>query len=284
MLAIAVLLGAVAVMLSQVWLNAQVSRQAAVVDGQQQRAPSRTIVVAAQPLRFGTRLTPEIIKEIEWPSGSLPEGVFATKATLLSGDEPRVVLSAIEVNEPLLAAKITGPGQRASLSALLSPGMKAITIRVNDIQGVAGFVLPGDRVDVMLTRNLGDAESNKSFTDVILQDVRVLGVDQVADDRTEKPVVAKAVTFEVTTEDAQKLTLAQTVGVLSLALRNVSSQTAESASRRVTIGDLSRPAFTPVAAVVEKSAPPAPRPDPFAIVGVTRALERNEYSVVRERN
>src|SRR3712207_1102010 len=111
----------------------------------------------------------------------------------------------MEENEPLLKAKVTGPGQRASLAAVIDPGMKAMTVRVNDVNGVAGFVLPGERVDILLTRTM---EKNESWTDVLLQNVKVLAADQSADDRADKPSVAKAVTLEVSTAQAQKLTLA----------------------------------------------------------------------------
>ena len=117
----------------------------------------------------------------------------------------RVVLASIEANEPVLASKITGPGQRATLSAVIGAGMRAVTIRVNDVEGVAGFVLPGDHVDVLLTR-LPDKRSGD--TDVVLQNVKVLAVDQLADDSSEKPAVVKAVTLEVDTVSAQKLSLA----------------------------------------------------------------------------
>ena len=140
------------------------------------------------------------------------------------------MLSAIETNEPILKWKITGPGQRASLSAIIDNGMKAVTIRVNDVFGVAGFVLPGDRVDVLLTRS-ESGNDKKQFTDVLLQNVRVLGIDQLADDRTEKTAVAKAVTLEVATQDAQKLVLAGTVGSLSLTLRPAGSTTMVRAQR-----------------------------------------------------
>jgi len=112
--------------------------------------------------------------------------------------------------------KITGPGQRATLSAMLGEGMKAVTIRVNDVEGVAGFVLPGDRVDIVLTRS---GEKNNAVNDVVIQDVRVLAVDQLADQRADKPSVVKAVTIEVDPTEGQKVALAATVGTLSLLLR-----------------------------------------------------------------
>ena len=87
---------------------------------------------------------------------------------------------AIEPNEPVLSLKITSPGQRATLSALLKPGMKAVTIRVNDVEGVGSFVLPGDRVDVMLTRQI---DKGSATTEVVLKNTRVLAVDQTAAQR-----------------------------------------------------------------------------------------------------
>ena len=135
------------------------------------------------------------------------------------------MLTAIEANEPILSSKITGPGQRATLSAMIADGMRAVTIRVNDVEGVAGFVLPGDRVDVALTRQ-GDKSASTS-TDVVLQNVKVLAIDQIADERADKPSIARAVTLEVDTNSAQKLALASPVGTLSLMLRKAGEATSE---------------------------------------------------------
>ena len=112
--------------------------------------------------------------------------------------------------------------------------MKAVTIRVNDVDGVAGFVLPGDRVDVLMTRQL---EKTSAMNDVVLQNARVLAIDQVADDRTDKPSVAKAVTLEVDIIGAQRLSLASQVGSLSLALRKA-GETDPMNTRLVTLADL----------------------------------------------
>jgi pilus assembly protein CpaB len=189
-----------------------------------------TIVVAAQSMRFGKLIEPMSLKVIDWPVDTIPDGAFHTVEELMGdASKPRYVMTAIEQSEPILASKITGPGQRATLSATLKPGMKAVSIRVNDVLGVAGFVLPGDRVDIMLTRQIdAQGEARKDgVTDVLLQGVKVLAVDQLADDRSDKPAVSKSVTLEVSTEEAQKLTLAATVGTLSLALRNIGSAEVE---------------------------------------------------------
>jgi len=133
----------------------------------------------------------------------------------------------------ILPGKVTTPGQRAKLSTAITPGMRAVSISVNDVLGVAGFVLPGDRVDVMLTRNDGTGP----FVDVLLQGVRVVAIDQTADDRADQPSVVRTVTFEVSTDEAQKLTLAANIGTLSLALRNIGAGEMQKTDR-VTVVDL----------------------------------------------
>jgi pilus assembly protein CpaB len=233
MIGFAVLFGLLAVFIAQAWLNSQAEMRARSLDAQKKPLATQTIVVAAKPLRYGNELTAAALREIHWPQSSLPAGASATIAELLSGGK-RVVLSAIEINEPVLSVKITGPGQRATLSALVQPGMKAVTIRVNDVDGVGGFVLPGDRVNVALTRQV---DKENASTQVVLQNVRVLAIDQVADERVANPAVAKSVTLEVDTVGAQKLGLAGTIGTLSLMLRKAGEPDTEK-PLQVTVKDL----------------------------------------------
>jgi pilus assembly protein CpaB len=173
------------------------------------------------------------MREMPWPEGQLPAGAFAKIDDVLR-DGKRIVLAAIEPNEPVLSVKITGAGQRATLSALVQPGMKAVTIRVNDVDGVGGFVQPGDHVDVALTRQV---DKENASTQVVLQDVKVLAIDQVADQRQANPAVAKSATLEVDTVGAQKLGLAGSVGTLSLLLRKA-GETSSERSPRITLKDL----------------------------------------------
>jgi pilus assembly protein CpaB len=229
----AVVFGLLAVFIAQVWLNNQVNMRAKHMQMKEKSVGTRTIVVAARPLRFGMELKPALLKEMPWPAGATPAGAFHKIADILSGSR-RVVLSAIEVDEPVLALKITGPGQRATLSALVGKGMKAVTIRVNDVKGVGGFVLPGDHVDVILTRQI---DRRSATTELVLQDARVLATDQTADDRDVKAKVAKSVTLEVTTAQAQKVRLAASVGSLSLLLRRA-GETTDTRSRKITLNDL----------------------------------------------
>jgi pilus assembly protein CpaB len=184
-------------------------------------------------LRYGVELAAQSLREMPWPDGPLPEGAFAKIDDVLK-DGKRIVLTAIEPNEAVLAVKITGAGQRATLSGLVQPGMKAVTIRVNDVDGVGGHVLPGDHVDVALTRQL---DKENGSTQVVLQDVRVLAIDQAADERAANATIAKSVTLEVDTVGAQKLGLASSIGTLSLLLRKA-GETASEKSLRVTIKDL----------------------------------------------
>jgi pilus assembly protein CpaB len=287
MILLAVMFGVVAVVLANMWLA---SERSAFAKGSE--VPEDTIVVAAIPLKFGDILSTDNLREIPWAPGALPAGAFKTRVELLAGEgQQRQVLTAMGANEPILASKITGPGQRASLSAVLAAGMKAVSIRVNDVLGVAGFVLPGDRVDVLLSRNVRNAEGGeRAFVDVLLQSVKVLAVDQVADESNENPTVVKAVTLEVSTKDAQKLTLAAGAGQLSLALRQVASSKGE-VTDRITLADLAGETPSDVAApgpevrevVKEVVKFIKPEPPARAQVRVYRGTESQIYDVPRTR-
>lgn len=232
MLVLALVFGTIAVFLTQSWLQSQTSL--ANRGSVEEAIKVQTIVVAARPLRFGMQVKPDNLKEIPWPGASIPEGGFGKISELLTDDGERFVLSAIEPNEPIYKWKVTGPGARATLSAVVDEGMRAVAISINDVLGVAGFVLPGDRVDIMLTRGAG---SEGTVTDILLQNVKILAINQLADDRTNKPTSARTATVEVDTVDAQKLALAGRVGSLSFALRSAGSVDAAQ-PKRVTMSDL----------------------------------------------
>jgi pilus assembly protein CpaB len=248
-LAIAVVLGGIAAVLARNWLADHARARDANIG---------TIVVAAAPLAFGAQLTADNTVEIPWSKTALPEGAFATKESLLK-DGRRMMLALIARNEPILRSKITAPNQPATLSSMLDPGKRAVTVRVDDVRGVAGFIQPGDRVDVVLIRTEADSRSNDSYSDVILQSAKVLAIDQITGERTEQPTVAKAVTLEVRPEDAQKILLATNIGRLSLILRQPAEADA-GALRRVTEGDLGDPPAPP------KPASPPPQPAPASEV------------------
>ena len=267
MVAIAVVFGLIAVFVAQSWLNYQAELSRRTVAPKEKPVATRMIVIATGPLRFGTHISPDALREVAWPEEAIPAGTFGSIAELTSGGK-RIVLASIERNEPILRAKVTGPGQKATLSAVIQDGMRAITVRVNDVEGVAGFVLPGDHVDVLLTRQ---QERTSGMNDVVLQNARVLAVDQLADDASDRPTVVKAVTLEVDTTGAQKIALASSLGNLSLMLRRAGELHVD-ATRRVTTSDLTQ-------TEVMQRVPDAKR---FTKVSVTRAAQKQEYNVPAE--
>ena len=228
-----------------------------------------TLVVASSQIRYGDELTAGGLREIPWPDSALPAGSFRTKTELLDGPSKRLALFSMEPNEPVLQAKITGAGQRATLSALLEEGMGAVTIQVDEVVGLAGLVLPGDRVDVFATQATAtgvDGAGAAAFNDRVLQNVRVLAIGQLADDRTEKPSVVRAVTIEVTADGAQKIALAARTGTLSLMLRKA-GETASLSSRRIAASEIGESASGTRADTIN--------------VRVTRGSERTNYAVPR---
>src|SRR5215831_3084628 len=242
-LVVALILGGIAAVLTRNWLITHGRSNAA-------QGGAGMIVVAAAPLSFGTQITPENVKEIPWSATALPEGAFAS----------------IALNEPVLRGRITAPGQRAALSSMLDPGKRAVTVRVDDVRGVAGFIQPGDRVDVVLIRTEAESKLKEGYSDVILQFAKVLAIDQITGERTEQPTIAKAVTLEVSAEEAQKVLLATNVGRLTLILRQPAEAKVD-AVRRVTENDLGGPAaapkpVAPVAPPLHVQAPPPPPPQP----------------------
>lgn len=232
-LALACLMGVVAVYLARGWLESR-SRLASSTE---KTVALTTVVVAKRTLSFGDPIKGEYLQVVEWPASAAPADAFTTIAEVTGGDKPRVALRTIEPNEPVLKSKISGFGGKATLASIIEPEMRAVTIRVNDVVGVAGFVLPGDRVDVLLTRKQSSQKDERHYTDILLQNIRVLAVDQEANETRNKPVVAKAVTVEVSPYQAQQLTLAAQVGHLSLALRKETTSAAGN-FRTVGLGDL----------------------------------------------
>src|SRR6266487_3276114 len=251
-LIVAIAMGGGAAYLVRSWLQAQMNVAAAY-------QPAGHIVIAAEPLAYGTAVTADNVSEIPWYTNTLPEGAFATKDDLLSGGR-RTVLYPLKRGEPLLRSKVTGPGQRASLAAVLEEGKRAVTVRVDDVRGVAGFVLPGDFVDIIM---IADEVSSRrqSYSDILLEHVKVLAIDQIAGEGEGKPTVARAVTLEVTKEQAQKILLATNVGKLSLVLGRP-IQSSRDPNRRIGERDIGRiipEPVKPVAAPPPVVAAPAPR-------------------------
>ena len=207
-MAVAILFGLTAVVLASSWLL----RQPSTSSGQ--------IVVAAADVSLGQRLTPEMVKLAEWPADSVPKGAFADPQKLAG----RVLKSSVLVGEPVSEAKLAPVGTLGGLSALITEGKRAITVRVNDVIGVAGFTLPGNYVDIIVSTEKDatpeGGNRQQSISKIVLERILVLAVAQEVNRDETKPRVVNAVTLEVTPGQAETLDLARSVGTLSLALRN----------------------------------------------------------------
>ncbi len=251
MLLIAVIAGLLAVVVAARWLQQQGSRKT-------------LVVVAGAELAHGARLAAGDLRAVDWPAASMPPGTF-NDATLLVG---RVLLDPLQPGEPVLETRLAPVGARGGLSALVPEGKRAMTVRVNDVVGVAGFALPGTFVDVLVSTQADGArqgDRERAISKIVLERILVMAVAQEADRGDTKPKVVNAVTLEVTPEQAERLDLARSVGTLSLVLRN-QTETRLLATAGVTkaqllgLGDPSRPA--PPAVRVRMAPRPAAVPAP----------------------
>ncbi len=263
-LAAAIVMGAIAAFMAR-----------AVIQGQTQAAPPpMTIVVAAAPLEIGVAIPEAKIMEIPWAASNLPDGAFATKKDFLK-DGPRIALAPIARHEPLLRSKVGVAGQGGLLSTLLDKDKRAVTVRVDDVSGVAGFVQPNSRVDIALIRSEANGES---YSNIILENVKVLAIDQITGVVTDRAaMVARAVTIEVTAEEAQKVLLAEKIGRLSLILRQP-GEAGSGTTRRITERDLTDLPVAPAKAEPVQVPAPAPRSDNTTVI-IVRGSKPEEYLV-----
>lgn len=205
MLAVAMLAGLAAVVFASRWLI-QTSSNAVT-----------PIAVAAGDVSLGEPLNASLIRTVNWPTGSVPPGAFTDPKAL----EGRVVRTSLGRGEPVIEAKLAPIGTKGGLSAVIGEGNRAITVRVNDVVGVAGFALPGNYVDVIVnTQEPGKNDAQQSISKIVLEKILVLAVAQQVNRDDTAPKVVNAVTLEVTPDQAEKLDLARSVGTLSLVLRN----------------------------------------------------------------
>jgi pilus assembly protein CpaB len=194
------------------------------------RKSLQTIVVASKELPPGTVLDAKALKEVAWPKDSIPVGSFSA-ANKLVGKAVKIKLVA---GEPILESRVSGQG--AGLTGRLTPGYRALAMKVDEVIGVSGFIAPDDRVDVIATINNHGA-SNERVSKIVLQDKRVLSVASNAEQKGSTGQMARSITLEVTPEEAEKLAVAQTEGSLSLALRSSGDEkkvdTAGSSAREI---------------------------------------------------
>ncbi|HEV2040100.1 MAG TPA: Flp pilus assembly protein CpaB, partial [Casimicrobiaceae bacterium] len=212
---------AVGMLMVSIVLGLAVTALAVMWVAQKGAIASNKVVVAVMDIELGSKLSPQMLTTVDWPSGSVPQGAFADLKNL----EDRVVRTSIQRGEAILTAKLAPVGTQGGLSAVIADGKRAMTVRVNDVIGVAGFALPGNYVDVMVNAQQDKEgakinEEKQQISKTVLEHVLVLAVAQEAGRDDTKPKVVSAVTLELTLEDAEKLDLARNIGTLSLVLRN----------------------------------------------------------------
>jgi pilus assembly protein CpaB len=190
-----------------------------------QQVPTVEVMAVNRQIVYGEPLTPADVQVIRYAEPFLPEGVFLTMEDLFPQGEnvPRQVLRQMEVNEPVLALKVTAPGEVAGITSSLSPGMRAFAVSVDVASGVSGFLRPGDRVDIYWTGTAPGGNQGE-ITRLIESGVTLVAVDQNTDDNMEAGAIARTVTVEVTPQQVAALAQAQSTGSLSLSLVGLTDQ------------------------------------------------------------
>lgn len=222
---------------------------------------SNKVVVAVVDIELGSKINAQMLSTTDWPSGSVPVGAFND----LKDVQDRVAKVSVLRGEAILEGKLAPVGTKGGLSAVIAPGKRAMTVRVNDVVGVAGFALPGNYVDVMVNaqQERAKGEEAKQISKTVLEHVLVLAIAQEASRDDTKPKVVNAVTLELSPEDSEKLDLARSVGTLSLVLRNQvdkTTVTTNGITKRQLFGDKE---ILPVSVVAAAPAPAAAKPRVF---------------------
>jgi len=234
MLLIALVAGIAAVVSASRWLV------------QQSSGSVKQVAVASNDLNLGQPLNAEQVRLVSWPTASVPPGAFTDLKSL----DGRVVRTSLQRGEPILDSKLAPVGTKGGLSAVIGEGKRAITVRVNDVVGVAGFALPGNLVDVIVNTNEPEQKGGAtpgSISKIVLEKILVLAVAQQVSRDDTQPKVVNAVTLEVTPEQAEKLDVARSVGTLSLVLRNQVDTAAVDTGGATKITLLKMPAVEPAA-------------------------------------
>lgn len=258
MLVLSLAIGAIAAALAAAWVQ------------QKGDAATDQVVVAAADIELGGRLDAPALRTIAWPSGNVPEGSFRS-ADALAG---RIARAGIQRGEAILEARLAPVGTKGGLSAVIAEGKRAMTVRVNDVVGVAGFALPGNHVDVVVSTHQDGRGESGQISKIVLEHILVLAVAQEANRDETKPKVVSAVTLEVTPAQAETLDLARSVGSLSLVLRNQvdskPSATGGITKQQLLVG---RPQVVTVAAVPRRAPAAAPRDCVEVIKGSRKTTE-----------
>ena len=267
MMLIAVILAGSAVLVAARWISGQAANQTG----------TGKVAVALVDIALGSRLNPDMVRLVDWPANAMPPGAISDPKLLAS----RVTRSSLQRGEPLMEGKLAPPGTQGGLSAVVAEGKRAMTVRVNDVVGVAGFALPGNFVDVLVNtqedgpRNAGAKDA--SISKIVLERILVLAIAQEAGRDETKPKVVNAVTLELSPQQAERLDLARSVGTLSLVLRNQADpdpvRTAGATKASLLDAKLAEVKAAPAAPMRPRTAPPPP-PARLDTVETIRGMQR----------
>src|SRR5471030_2672950 len=250
MIGAALLLAVFAVLMAAHWMNDQAS------------STGGKVAVATTDISPGTRVTPDMVRLIDWPQNAMPPGAISDMKQI----DTRVSRTSIQRGEPLMESKLASAGTLGGLSAVVAEGKRAMTVRVNDVVGVAGFALPGNFVDILVNTQEDSQGNNpgheQAISKIVLERILVLAIAQESSRDDTKPKVVNAVTLELTPEQVEKLDLARSVGTLSLVLRNQieDKPVNTDGATKTSLLDEGRAPRLP------EPAPPPPTPTPEAVV------------------
>jgi pilus assembly protein CpaB len=251
MMGVAVVVAVGAVVVAAQWINAQATGN------------TNKVAVALADISLGARLNPEMVRMVDWPASAVPPGAITDPKLL----ETRVTRTSIQRGEPIMEGKLAPPGTKGGLSAVVADGKRAMTVRVNDVVGVAGFALPGNFVDILVNTQEESAKNsgNKdhAISKIVLERILVLAIAQESSRDETKPKVVNAVTLELTPDQVEKLDLARSVGTLSLVLRN-----------QIDPGPVNTSGATKASLLDAKTTIPAPeaKPTPVAKPAIKRVV------------
>ena len=232
------------------------------------------VAVATIDISAGARLTPELVHMVDWPANALPPGAIISA----TGLDTRVTRTTILRGEPLMESKLAPPGTTGGLSSVVAEGKRAMTVRVNDVVGVAGFALPGNFVDILVnTENEAKTPTAKeqAISKIVLERILVLAVAQESNRDDTKPKVVNAVTLELTPDQVEKLDLARSVGTLSLVLRNQLDPLKANTDGATKASLLNEKPLAVAPAPVAAPRPAAPRAPAGNKVEVIKGLDRS---------
>ena len=268
MVAVALVLASGSVFVAVRWINAQAS------------VSTNKVAVATVDISLGARLNPNMVRMVDWPVDAMPPGALVDAKQV----DTRVARASMQRGEPIMEGKLAPPGTQGGLSAVVADGKRAMTVRVNDVVGVAGFALPGNFVDIMVNTQEDGVKTYKdqAISKIVLERILVLAIGQEPGRDETKPKVVNAVTLELTPDQAEKLDLARSIGTLSLVLRNQidPNPVNTDGATKTSLLDLKvaaaapRPTPKPVNRPLVQRAPP-PSPPRTAQVEVIKGLDRS---------